>query len=131
MLPVTLIIPMKPQQQPTAATTGTNIKVTSNVNSVHLNPEAGVERLNWSSDYGLQVATSSSFTNLLVNETGITNLYYDIAPGILNWNTTYYWRVNARNSFGSTSSWSSSRYFKTAVGPPPNAPSNLVATPIS
>jgi transcriptional regulator CtsR len=81
--------------------------------------------------YGLQVATSSSFATLLVNETGITDLYYDIAPGILNWGTTYYWRVNASNSFGSTSSWSSSRYFKTAVGPPPDAPSNLVATPIS
>ncbi len=92
-------------------------------------------RLEWNAssgatNYGLQVATTSSFTTLLVNETGITNLYYDIAPGILNWNTYYYWRVNARNSYG-TSSWSSYRYFKTAVGPPPNAPSNLVATPIS
>jgi titin len=81
-------------------------------------------------DYGLQVATTSSFTTLLVNETGITDLYYDVAPGILNWNTIYYWRVNASNSYG-TSSWSSYRYFKTPVGPPPNAPSNLVATSIS
>jgi transcriptional regulator CtsR len=93
-------------------------------------------RLEWNASsgavsYGVQVSTSSSFANLLVNETGITNLYYDIAPGILKWNTTYYWRVNARNSFGSTSSWSTSRYFKTAVGPPPNAPSDLIATPIS
>jgi transcriptional regulator CtsR len=93
-------------------------------------------RLEWNASsgavsYGVQIATSSSFTNLLVNENGITDLYYDIAPGILNWNTSYYWRVNASNSFDSTSSWSSSRYFKTAVGPPPNAPSNLVATPIS
>ncbi|MGA8849622.1 MAG: fibronectin type III domain-containing protein [Dehalococcoidia bacterium] len=93
-------------------------------------------RLEWNAssgatDYGLQVATTSSFTTLLVNKTGITDLYYDIAPGTLTWNTIYYWRVNARNSFGSTSSWSSYRYFKTAVGPPPNAPSNLVAIPIS
>jgi transcriptional regulator CtsR len=93
-------------------------------------------RLEWNASsgavsYGIQVSTSYSFTNLLVNETGITDLYYDIAPGILKWNTTYYWRVNASNSFDSTSSWSSSRYFKTAVGPPPNAPSTLVATPIS
>jgi len=93
-------------------------------------------RLEWNAssgatDYGLQVATTSSFATLLVNETGMANLYYDIAAGILKWNTTYYWRVNARNSFGSTSSWSTSRYFKTAVGPPPNAPSDLIATPIS
>jgi hypothetical protein len=93
-------------------------------------------RLEWNAStgavsYGVQVATSSSFTNLLVNETGITDFYYDIALGILNWNTTYYWRVNASNSFNSTSSWSSYRYFKTAIGPPPNAPSNLIATPVS
>jgi hypothetical protein len=93
-------------------------------------------RLEWNASsgavsYGVQVSTSFSFTNLIVNGTGVANLYYDIAPGILNWNTSYYWRVNARNSFGSTSSWSSYRYFKTAVGPPPNAPSNLVAILIS
>jgi hypothetical protein len=79
-------------------------------------------RLEWNASsgavsYGVQVSTSSSFTSLLVNETGITNLYYDIAPGILSWNTFYYWRVNARNSFGSTSSWSSYRYFRTPAGP--------------
>jgi titin len=93
-------------------------------------------RLEWNASsgavsYGVQVSTSSGFTTLIVNETGITDLYYDIAPGILNWNTTYYWRVNAVNSYNSTSRWSSYRYFRTAIGPPPNAPSNLVATPIS
>jgi Fibronectin type III domain len=81
--------------------------------------------------YGVQVATSSGFTNLLVNETGTTDLYYDVSEGTLNWNTTYYWRVNARDSFGGTSIWSTSRYFRTAIGPPPIAPSSLVATPIS
>ncbi|MGB6873288.1 MAG: fibronectin type III domain-containing protein [Dehalococcoidia bacterium] len=93
-------------------------------------------RLEWNASsgavsYGVQVSTSPGFTSLIVNEVGIANLYYDIAPGILNWDTTYYWRVNAKNSFGSTSSWSSYSYFKTAVGLPPNAPSDLIATTIS
>jgi len=93
-------------------------------------------RLEWNAStgatsYGVQVSTSSSFSTLLVDERGITDLFYDVQPGTLQWNTTYYWRVNAANSFGSTSSWSSSRYFKTAVGPPPEAPSDLIATPIS
>jgi thermitase len=79
-------------------------------------------RLEWNastgaSDYGVQVSTNSSFTNLVVSETGVTNLYYDIPPGGINWNTTYYWRVNARNSFDSTSAWASSRYFRTTAGP--------------
>jgi len=79
-------------------------------------------RLQWNASsgavsYGVQVSTSSTFTNLIVNETGIANLYYDIAPGILNWNTIYYWRINARNGYGSTSGWSSYRYFRTPAGP--------------
>jgi transcriptional regulator CtsR len=82
--------------------------------------------------YGIQVATSSSFTNLIVNESGITDRYHDVSEGtLLNWNTTYYWRANATDSFGGTSVWSASRYFRTAIGPPPVAPSSLVATPIS
>ncbi len=87
-------------------------------------------RLEWNAstgatDYGLQVATNSSFTTLVVDQTGITDLYYDIPGGNLSWNTRYYWRANASNSFGSTSTWSGSRYFRTAVGPP-NPP-----TPVS
>ena len=62
-------------------------------------------RLEWNAStgatgYGLQVATSSTFTNLLVNETGITDVFYDIPEGILNWNTTYYWKIVARDSHG-------------------------------
>lgn len=81
-------------------------------------------RLEWNAptgaeDYGVQVSTSSSFTTQLVNEAGITNIYYDIPAGKLNWNTMYYWRVNAHNC-GGTSAWSAMRYFRTAIGPPPS-----------
>jgi hypothetical protein len=95
-----------------------------------------IPRLEWNASsgaisYGIQIATSSSFTNLIINEAGMTDLFYDVPGGILNWNTTYYWRVNAANSYNSTSRWSSYRYFRTATGPPPNAPSDLIATPVS
>jgi len=95
-----------------------------------LTPRLEWNASNGATDYGLQVSTTSSFTTLLVDQTGITDLYYDIAPGTLSWNASYYWRVNAKNSYG-TSSWSSYWYFTAAVAAPPNAPSNLVATPIS
>jgi hypothetical protein len=93
-------------------------------------------RLEWNASsgavsYGVQVSTSYRFTSLVIDEAGVTDLCYDIEPGILNWSTTYYWRVNDKNSLGSTSSWSSYRYFRTAVGPPPEAPSDLIATPMS
>jgi hypothetical protein len=93
-------------------------------------------RLQWTpstgaSDYGLQVSTTSTFAVLVVDETGITDLFYDILPGTINLNAKYYWRVNARNASASTSLWSTSRYFKTPVGPAPDAPSDLLATAAS
>jgi len=65
-------------------------------------------------NYSLQVATTSAFTTLVVNQTGITDLYYDIELGTLEWDTTYYWRVDASNSYG-TSDWSDDWYFATAA----------------
>jgi len=93
-------------------------------------------RLEWNAStgaisYRVQVSTGSSFTSLVIDENGITDLSYNFSEGMLGWNTTYYWRVNATNSYGSTSSWSSYRYFRTAVGPPPEAPTGLVATATS
>jgi hypothetical protein len=43
-----------------------------------------------------------------------------VQPGDgLAWNTTYYWRASATNSYHSASAWSDSRIFKPALGPPP------------
>ncbi|MBS1537776.1 MAG: hypothetical protein JST20_08520 [Bacteroidetes bacterium] len=64
--------------------------------------------------YGLQISTNSSFTNLFLNVSGMTDtLYYvqNLAP-----NTTYYWRMNATNSRG-PSNWSSSFTCTTGVTP--------------
>ena len=62
--------------------------------------------------YELQVSTDYRFTSQIINQTGITNIYYDVPSGVLSANTTYYWRVNANNDNG-TSSWSAYRSFKT------------------
>jgi len=78
-------------------------------------------RLEWkastgATSYGLQVATDSAFTNLVLSGSGMTDLYYDVPLGVLNWNTPYYWWVNATNA-GGTSGWSDYWHFKTAAGP--------------
>jgi hypothetical protein len=78
-------------------------------------------RLEWNAStgaisYGLQVATDPTFTNLVLSVSGITDLYYDVPSRVLNWNTPYYWRVNATNASG-TSGWSDYWHFKTAAGP--------------
>ncbi len=62
--------------------------------------------------YALQVSTSSDFSALVVNQTGIVSTSYT-GSSLLN-NTTYYWRVNATNA-GGTSAWSSVWSFTTMV----------------
>jgi subtilisin family serine protease len=81
--------------------------------------------------YTLQVSENSTFSTLLVDASGLTELTYNLPDIPLNWNSTYNWKVSATNAEGSTSVFSSARKFKTASGPPPEAPSDLVATPLS
>ena len=55
--------------------------------------------------YGVQVSTRNDFVTTVLSQTGITDLFLGIPVSTLNWNTTYYWRVNATNGTG-TSAWS-------------------------
>lgn len=61
--------------------------------------------------YTLQVSTSSSFTNNVYNQSGLTVTSQQIST--LCYLTQYYWRVNANNSYG-TSGWSSVWTFTTS-----------------
>ncbi len=65
--------------------------------------------------YGLQVSTDPNFGTFTVNQTGITGTNYTVS-GLSN-GTTYYWRVDATNS-GGTSGWSTAWNFTTTVTPP-------------
>jgi lipase (class 2) len=68
--------------------------------------------------YRVQVSTQSDFSTLLVNAGILPTKSYQVGP--LSASTTYYWRVNAANSEGTTA-WSTTWSFTTA--PPPSAPS--------
>ncbi|MEO8399437.1 MAG: right-handed parallel beta-helix repeat-containing protein, partial [Ignavibacteriaceae bacterium] len=70
--------------------------------------------------YSIQVSEVSSFTSTILNKTGLTSTNYQISG--LKENQKYYWRVNAKNSIG-TSSWSSVYNFTTqSINPPPPPP---------
>ena len=78
-------------------------------------------RLEWNTpasatSYRLQISPDSDFTKLIIDETGITDTYYNITSG-LNWNARCYCRVNASNENG-TSEWSRFQYFQTPVAEP-------------
>ncbi len=64
--------------------------------------------------YGLQLSTNPNFTVLRLNVTGIIPSQYQVAGGVLNNDTTYYWRVNATNALG-TSPYSAICYFTTLL----------------
>jgi hypothetical protein len=64
--------------------------------------------------YGVQVSTNPNFTTTVVNAAGLTNSQYTIPSGILNNNTIYFWRVNAKNGL-CTGPYSLVRYFTTLI----------------
>jgi uncharacterized protein (TIGR02145 family) len=63
--------------------------------------------------FGLQVSTSSSFSTLVYNQSRITTTSRQVTG--LSEGTTYYWRVNATGS-GGTSAWSEAWNFTTNTG---------------
>ena len=76
--------------------------------------------LDWNSaanadSYSLQVSTNSSFSSLIVDQSGISGTSREVSG--LTAGTTYYWRVSAQNSDG-TSGWSNAWSFSTLVNPP-------------
>jgi photosystem II stability/assembly factor-like uncharacterized protein len=81
--------------------------------------------LSWDSvayteSYTVQVATDSSFTNLIVNDSTITAITRQVTG--LSDGARYYWRVAAKNVIG-TSSYSDIRSFSTVI----NTPGTLTA----
>ncbi|MCX6163745.1 MAG: T9SS type A sorting domain-containing protein [Ignavibacteriae bacterium] len=67
-------------------------------------------------NYRIQISTSSNFGVTFVNTVTTSSQYTNNTP-IFNYNTLYYWRVNATNA-GGTSTWSSVWRIITAPAPP-------------
>jgi len=95
----------------------------NNATEVPLSPTLTWNAVTNAVSYTLQVSTSNSFPGFVYNQNGLTNTSQQISG--LNSNTTYYWRVNSTNIYG-TSSWSNIFSFKTVA--PPQAPTLLAPT---
>ena len=77
-----------------------------------------IPTFNWyassgATSYTLQVSINSSFSSFIYNA-DVGNVTSKQISGLSN-STTYYWRVNAKNSYG-TSEWSSTWFFTTTGG---------------
>ncbi|WP_346858431.1 FG-GAP-like repeat-containing protein [uncultured Draconibacterium sp.] len=73
------------------------------------------DRADLASDYNLQISSSSSFENLLLDTTNVLPNYYGLIN--LTEDQEYFWRVRASNITG-VSSWSDIRSFKHVNRPP-------------
>jgi hypothetical protein len=81
--------------------------------------------------YQVQVSSDSSFQSLVVDASGVTNLFYSIPYGKLSDGSTYFWRVRAFRG-AQTSSWTSPWYFVTSgsvIPIPPVPPTPPVSMP--
>jgi hypothetical protein len=77
--------------------------------------------------YRVQVSQSPNFNQNLFDSNRIPLSQVQVPELILITNTQYFWRVNASNSGGlSTSQWSSVWNFTTLAGPTPNSISGLI-----
>ncbi len=76
-----------------------------------------------STSYRLQVATDTGFTSIIFNDSTLTSTSKQVAS--LTNSTKYYWRVQAKNSYG-VSGWSSVWNF-TTIGIAPSVP--VLVTP--
>jgi uncharacterized repeat protein (TIGR02543 family) len=84
--------------------------------SVSVTPTLSWNTVSGASSYTLQYATSSNFSTGVTTRSSITATSLAIT-GLTN-STTYYWRVNATNTAG-TSDWSVPRSFTTVAVIPP------------
>lgn len=83
------------------------ISPSSGATGISLSPTLTWSQVSTAASYNLQISTSSSFTNPVVSQTGITGTSY--SASFLSANTKYYWRVSATNT-GGTSSYATAEF---------------------
>ncbi|MEW5798526.1 MAG: lysyl oxidase family protein [Bacteroidota bacterium] len=91
------------------------VSPTNNATDVETNPTLVWNASAEASSYRVQVSTSQTFATTIADQSNITATSY--ALNNVSYSTTYYWRVNAANTAG-TSGWSETWNFTTVAAPP-------------
>ena len=103
-------VKLEPPSPPTLSSPANPTKVPNLNAKLEWNESVGAD------SYILRVETGLHLSTTVVHCEGITNLYYELSEGELDWGTPYAWKVMAFNAAG-TSDWSEIWRFTTPVGP--------------
>ena len=87
--------------------------------------------------YRAQISRDSNFTSTVFDQSGIAQSQISVPSSVLNYDTTYYWKISGENSFGS-GQWSTVWRFRTIsflpLAPvlvfPGNGSVNVIMTPV-
>ncbi|MEM1214177.1 MAG: PA14 domain-containing protein [Bacteroidota bacterium] len=90
----------------------------NNASDVSTSPSLGWNFAPSASTYQVQVATNSNFSTIVRTQNSITSTNWTVSPALDN-STTYYWRVTAINSEGSTLASNAGISFDTEAPTPP------------
>jgi hypothetical protein len=85
--------------------------------NISLTPTLDWNDVPGATSYRVQVATDPNFTTPVINMVTGSQSQYTVPNGTLNYNVSYYWRVNATNS-GGTSAYSTVWKFTTVTSVP-------------
>lgn len=86
----------------------------NNSTNITLTPTMDWSTATNSVEYQLQLATDSTFSNIILNTDTVSTTSYDIPNGLLDNMTVYYWRVRGK-SLCENGSWSNVWNFRTAM----------------
>lgn len=79
-----------------------------------LTPLLDWDSLSSATSYRVQLSLENTFSSTIIDSSNISIAQYQVAPGLLQNNNLYYWRVNATN-VGGTSPYSSIWNFRTGL----------------
>jgi hypothetical protein len=83
---------------------------------ISINPMLNWESFSGATSYQVQVATDSLFATIIIDQSSDLDTTFQIGP--LSHNTTYFWRVQAKNFQTGDSEWSNARKFTTIIALP-------------
>lgn len=98
------------------------ISPVNNASNISVTPVLDWSDIPGCEKYRVQVSAFSNFSVIWIDDSNSVSSQFQVQNGILAYNSAYYWRVKAKNSYGWGVYQASPSRFFTLITPPPSAP---------